>query len=109
MEDADIGKGFVEGAGQAAGFVVVEIEGAGIGQNDAFVVKAAGLPGRRTASGRRGPPSAGCFTGAFAEQAQGAEGRGVEAERARPGRFRKAVWPGARSLRGRPAIRSPIR
>jgi hypothetical protein len=84
------------------GFVVVEIEGAGIGE-DAFVVKA-----QVHRVGAQPVAVAGRVAGCFAEQAQGAEGASP-----RPNCAASAVSKGClawrSSLRGRPAIRSPVR
>jgi hypothetical protein len=66
---ADVGKFGIERFNNGQGFVIVQLEGAGVGEDDAFLVEA-----QVHRVGAQPVAAAGVVV-AFAEQAQGAEGR----------------------------------
>ncbi len=93
VELADVGKFGIERLGNGVRFVIGQLEGAGIGEDDAFLVEA------QVHRVGAQPVAVARFVAAFAEQAQGAAGRGFQAEAASQCSFvglaRKALKGGA--------------
>jgi hypothetical protein len=90
MKAADVGEFGIQRVDEAPRLVVGEIEGAGVGEDDAFMVKAqVHRVGAQPVAGAR-------LVAALAEQAQGAEGAGGDPEAAGEDGFEGRARPACR-------------